>query len=186
MARRGMKTIRGAVEIDVNSRPVETLIFNYESPDRTRGWEVDSAFIWISDVLSPTAITSDVNLNLVANLATDTGSAIPGGSLTVNLRGVTDCTDNRSIAWAQKQWLARNTNDVYIPNAMSLTGCDFLVDLERIVTNELYLNAGIAQAGGGDVLNLRVCYMIVLKEISLSPTQSLLQQLKGIGQDVDN
>lgn len=178
----GMKTIRGSLEIDVGSRPVEKLVFNYESQDRTRGWMIEGAWMWISDIISPADITADTNLNLYGNLASDTGST--GSPPTQNQTTLAD--ENRNLAWFQKQFLARDAGNFYIPNSVSLTGCDFLIDFERIVTNDLYINAGALMAGGGDQEGLTVSYYIVLKEISVSPSQSLLQQLKGIGQNVDN
>lgn len=178
----GFKTIRGTVEIDFNGRPTEKLVFNYESPDRTKGWLVDSAYMWISEIQNFAGITADTNLLLYGNLATDTGStgSPPQGILT------TVATENRTIGWYQKQYLARDTQNFYIPNSVSLTGCDFLIDLERIVTNDLYINAGAFQDGGGDAVGIQISYYIVLREVDISPSQSLLQQLKGIGQNIDN
>ena len=182
MKNSGMKTIRGSLDIEFNGRPVEKLVFNYESPDRTRGWMVEGAWMWISDILSPNNVTQDTNLNLYGNLASDTGAT--GSPASANQTTLAD--ENRNLAWYQKQFLARDTQSFFIPNSVSLTGCDFLIDFERIVTNDLYINAGAIMDGGGDHLDVTISYYIVLKEVSVSPSQSLLQQLKGIGQNVDN
>ena len=175
-----MRTIRGSITVDHNARPSQELVFNYESPDRTKGWVVDGAWIWLSDVQPDELITADGNLNILANLATDTGS------LSNSANSVTDADDNRNIAWHQKQWGMKNTNDFYFPQSMGILDCNFLIDLERIVTNELYLSACILQSGGGDQLSQKLCYMIVLREVSITPNQSLIQQLKGIGQDISS
>jgi len=179
-SRNGMRTIRGSITVDHNARPSQELIFSYESPDRTRGWIVEDAWIWLSDVQPDELITADGNLNILAQLATDTGS------ITSSANSVTDCDDNRTIAWHQKQWGMKNTNDFYFPQSAGITDCAFLIDLERIVTNELYLAASVLQSGGGDQLTQKLCYMIVLREVSLTPSQSVHQQLKGIGQNVNN
>ena len=178
-SRGGIKTLRGSITVDNNARPIQELIFNYESPDRTRGWIVDGAWIWIADIRPDEVITADVNLNLVANLATDSG-------MPTDFNDVTDCDDNRNFAWHQKQWGGKNTNDFYFPQSTGITDCRFLIDLDRVVTNELYLTAGTMQSGGGDQLTQKLCYMIVLREVSLTPSQSIHQQLKGIGQDIQN
>lgn len=172
-------TIRGEMEVSPNNKPSELLVFNYESPDRTRGWIIEGAWMWISDVRSPTTLTGDSSANLVANLATDRGAGLTENQLT-------NSSENRSIGWMQKQWLGKNVQDFWIPNSVSLTGCDFLLDLDRIVTNSLFLNAYFQHSGTEDIPSLTLSYMISLREISLTPSQSLLQQLKGIGQDIDN
>ena len=179
-SRGGIKTLRGSITVDNNARPIQELIFNYESPDRTRGWLVEGAWIWLSDVQPQEILTADVNLNLIANLATDT---LPQPMVP---NDVTDCDDNRNFAWHQKQWGGKNTNDFYFPQSTGITDCRFLIDLDRVVTNELYLTAGTMQSGGGDQLTQKLCYMIVLREVSLTPSQSIHQQLKGIGQDIQN
>jgi len=178
-----LRTIRGSMIVDANARPQEKLIFNYESADRTRGWIIEDAWIWISTVNTAQPLTSDVNLSVIANLATD---EIAGG-LPLVFNTITDCDDNRQIAWHQKQWLGKDTNDFYMPTASpGLTGCDFLIDEERIVTNQLFITAGYLQSGGGDILATKLNFLVNLREVSISPSQSLMQQLKGIGQDISN
>lgn len=171
-----MKTIRGSLD-DVGTTPgVSKLIFNYESPDRTRGWIVESAWAW---VCNPFAVAgADSNGMLMANLATD--------QLTPDFRTILNPDDNRTIGWLTKQYIGKNaTQDFQVPNATSITGIDFLLDLDRIVTNDLFINAMYYDSASSSV-DLSVAYMIVLREVTLSPSQSLLQQLKGIGQNVDN
>lgn len=185
---RGVKTIRGTVTVDANSRPVESLIFNYESPDRTKGWIVEDAWAWIVDFQvaeNGGALTADVSVNVYGNLATDSGSTSSATS-PPTANATCDPDESRQIGWLQKQWAGKNTNDFYMPQSTGITDCAFLLDLERIVTNDLYINLGYQQSGGGDVLKTRLGYMIVLREVDLSPSQSLLQQLKGIGQNIDN
>jgi len=50
----------------------------------------------------------------------------------------------------------------------------------------LYVYAGIQSASGFGSSPVKINYMIALEETKLSASQSLLQQLKGIGQNVDN
>jgi len=173
-----MKTIRGSLE-NVGGMPgVSRLIFNYESPDRTRGWIVESAWAWVCNPFA--AAGADSNAMLMANLATD--------ETTPDFRTILNPDDNRSIGWLTKQYIGKNFaagQDFQVPNATSITGIDFLLDLDRIVTNDLFINAFYYDSASSSV-DTTVAYMIVLREVTLSPSQSLLQQLKGIGQNVDN
>ena len=182
---RGMKTVRGSIMVKPGGEPVQDLIFSYESQDRTRGWEIADAWIWISEVRPGYTWSSDFNVNVIANLATDSTGGFTGAAAT---NSVTDCDDNRLCAWHQKQWLGKATNDFLMPTASpGLDACNFLIDLERIVTTDLYLTAAMMQSStSGATVEHKLNYMIVLREISISPSQSLIQQLKGIGQDVEN
>lgn len=172
---RGIKTIRGTLEVN-GPLPVEKLVFSYESPDRTRGWRVDGAWLWIAN--PETTVAGSGNALLMGNLATDTYFK--------NIRTIIDPDDNRSIGWHSKQYHTQNgIIDFWYPNATDTSQSEFLLDLERIITNELYISAAVATAVSVPP-PIRVGYMIVLKEVSLSAGQSLLQQLKGVGQNIDN
>lgn len=119
---RGMKTIRGSVDVQVNENPVQKLIFNYESPDRTRGWEIQGAWIWISDVKPNYTWNSDFNGLVYASLATD--SIPPKATNKETKNAVTDPDDNRNVAWHQKQWLGKATEDILMPTASpGLSAC---------------------------------------------------------------
>ena len=63
-------------------------------------------------------------------------------------------------------------------------GTDMLIDVDRLVTNQLYLSAIAYTASGDNPGTLALSYMVVLEEVKVSNSQSLLQQLKGIGQDI--
>ena len=176
MYRPGLKTIRGTIQAENYGDVVQELVFNYESSDRSRGWVVEGAWMWIVDP-KDVNITITSNALLFGNLSTD--------SNVYAFNKLIDPDDNRSIAWYQKQYLCKNGGDLYIPNTFTVSGQDFLIDFDRIVTNDLYINACFLDENEID-LTPKIGYMIALREISISPGQSLLQQLKGIGQNVDN
>lgn len=174
-----VKTIRGTLK-DVGSLTVTDLIFNYESPDRTRGWIVEGAWTWVADPF--VTVSSDSNGMILANLATD---AMPN----LNKEDIINPDDNRSIGWNTKQYIVKNgaggAKDFVVPNAIGIADMAFLLDLDRIITNDLHINA-VYFDSASETQSVKLGYMIVLREVSLSPSQSLLQQLKGIGQNVDN
>lgn len=173
----GLKTIRGSMEINIGNIVTEELVFSYESPDRTRGWKIEGAYIWIENPI--TSVAGSGNALLLANLATD--------SYIKNVSDILDASDNRSLAWHSKQYHYQNgTFDFIYPNATDTSMSAFLIDLERIVTNELYITAGFLPSVSPSSIKQTISYMIVLREVSLTPSQSLLQQLKGIGQNIDN
>ena len=179
-------TVRGSIDTVWNSpRATESLVFNYESPDRTKGWKVTGSWIWI-DTLSQNTITANNNPAIVAALATD--SIIPAGAPGVGMDAITTADDNRLFGWTQIHYRGFDTNDYFVPHASTPASQSFLLDLDRIVTNELFMNVQCITNGGLPAGSnpVKVNYMIALEEVKISPSQSILQQLKGIGQNIDN
>ena len=172
-------TLRGSLNAFIGSKVVEELALSYESPDRTKGWKVKGAWLWI-DTLSQNTITANNNPVLAGALATD---KVP----TQDKNVFTSVDDNRLFGWTQVHYRGFDTNDYYVPHASTPSSQSFLLDLDRIVTNQLYVYA-FMQTNGGATLPapVKINYMIALEEVKVSPSQSLLQQLKGIGQDIDN
>lgn len=173
-----IKTIRGTIDECGPLGVQEKLIFNYESPDRTRGWVIQGAWAWVCNPFASAG--ADSNAMLIGNLATDTTNP--------DFRTLLNPDDNRTVGWLTKQYIGKNFGagqDFQVPNATSITGIDFLLDLDRIVTNDLYINMAYYDSASSSVTQT-VGFMIVLQEVNLTPSQSLLQQLKGIGQNVDN
>ena len=175
-------TLRGTLTSDMNSfRVSETLALSYESPDRTKGWKVTGAWLWIADVEAQNTISANNNPVLYGALSTD--------KLTqpVRISTVTSVEDNRLFGWTQVHYRGFDTQNYFVPHASVPADQSFLLDLDRIVTNELYVYAGVKTNGGVVTpFPVTINYMIALEEVKVSPSQSVLQQLKGIGQNVDN
>lgn len=171
-----IKTITGTIDL-VAQEVSNKLIFSYESPDRTRGWIIRDAWLWVADPFD-TNISADSMAMLMGNLATD--------SNTFTRSQLNDPDDNRAFAWANRQYQSRDgSNDFTVANAGSIVDNRFLIDYERIVTNDLYINAAYYAEGETD-LAPKLAFYVFMEEVNISPSQSLLQQLKGIGQDIEN
>ena len=171
-----IKTITGTIDL-VAQEVSNKLIFSYESPDRTRGWIIRDAWLWVADPFQ-SLISTDSMAMLLGNLATD--------SNTFAREKLNDPDDNRAFAWANRQYQSRDgSNDFTVANAGSIVDNRFLIDYERIVTNDLYINAAYYAEGETD-LAPKLAFYVFMEEVNISPSQSLLQQLKGIGQDIEN
>ena len=168
-------SLRGKLSIFDNAVTANHPVFDYVSPDRTRAWKVLSAYIWPVDIrLDPTA--ADGFLCLQASLATDTGK--------FNHPELNDPSENRTFACAQQTYNHRDApTDFITPNGVPLGSMWFLVDPDRMVTKDLYINAGTT-TDVDTALEREWGYMIILEEQKISPAQSLFQQIKGIGQDI--
>jgi hypothetical protein len=173
-------TIRGTFDITANDRPKRDLVFAYESPDRTKGWKITGAWQWMNP--KEDNITSNNNPALYGCLATDT---LENAVAPMETNDIQTAGDNRIVAWHQVHMRGFDTGDYFVLHAATLPESAFLLDLERIVTNDLYIYSNCLANGGGDQTDWQVNYMIALEEVTLTPSQSVLQQLKGIGQDIN-
>ena len=169
-------SLRGVIaDVDDGQLSANNLLLDYVSPDRKRAWRIDAAYMW------PVSYREDVGadgfLNLTACLATDT-------LYHPQFEGIIDPSDNRLCAWASQTYNIRDaTQDFMTPNGVPLCSMCFLIDPDTMVTKELYLN--MSTTSDADVAPSRKwAYMVILREVTVSPAESLFQQIKGMGQDI--
>ena len=150
------------------------LVFDYVSPDRRRAWRVDGAWIWPITVRGDVGIDGVVGLNAI--LSTDT--------VKINVNTISDPTDNRVFAWAQNKYNIRDAEDDFmVSDSGFLRDAQFVIDPDTLVTKELYLSC--AMTSDSSLSTEREWgYLIVLREERVSSSESLFQQIKGMGQNV--
>jgi hypothetical protein len=112
----------------------------------------------------------------------------PGGTTLTDLQTYArqyNAQDNRGIAWGQVDYQNRSatTGEFRIPFANIPFG---MIANGRRAINYLILNTMIAtessaMAAGQNQVN----YRIVMSEIKIDPTESILHQVRGMAQDVD-
>lgn len=163
------------------------LIFEYESPDRTRAWKVRRACVNIQEATG-TGGGDGRALWQCALLTDQIGhqqSIITNASSANRYQRCIGPTDNRSIAWSTTDMLLRDnvSSDWIAPHGnANPSWIELVCDAERIVTNELYiLSYGLSEGADHE---WTAAYYIELEEVKLTPSQSLFAQLKGTGQEV--
>jgi len=167
-------SLRGKLNLIDNQNTVNHSIFDYVSPDRARAWKILTAHVWPVDVVAINA--DDGFMCFQAALATDAGK--------FQSANLSDPSENRFCGWAQQTYNTRDGATNYItPNGVALHDMAMLLDPDTVVTKELYLN--ICNTSDIDSNKDRDWgYLIVLEEMRISPSESLFQQIKGMGQDV--
>lgn len=157
-----------------NQRVQDQLLFEYVSPDRTVAWKVTGAWMWPKDVEGNTS--GDHQFALTGFLSTDTIG---------NFTGM-DVTDNREFAWIYNAFYLRsdNTMEFLNPIGTSIVDQRFLVDEETVITNAIYFS-GKTLSEASQVIQREWNYLITLESMNITEQESILQQLKGIGQDID-
>ncbi len=167
-------SLRGKIEVVDMAVEANHLVFDYVSPDRAKAWKVESAWIWPITWRGDTG-TGDGVLGLHATLHTD--------QFKIQVNTMSDPTDNRSFAWAENKYNIRDAEDEFIiSDSGFLRDAQFVVDPDTLITKELYIT--MATSSDGDAVTREWGYMIVLREQKVSPSESLFQQIKGMGQDV--
>ena len=180
MAKRSKKmecktlSLRGTISLTDSRTSLDNEIFTFESPDRTTAWRITKAWFWPKTVLGNTS--GDHQFVTTAWLSTDTMSGVEE----------MDVNDNRACAWSYNGYYARgdNTDEFLVPMGSPLPEAGFIIDPNTVVTNQLFLSA-VSYAEHAQAVVREYNYMVVLESMNISPTESILQQLKGIGQDVD-
>jgi len=170
-------SLRGKFSMDDNARLNPTRLFDYVSPDRTRAWRVSRAYVWPLTVRADTG-SDEGKISASFALQTDDGSYITWND-------VGDPTENRSFAWANWFGFLRNngSDDFILPE--SIPYAEFLIDPDVLVVKELYI-AGGSTTESSTSPSRDWGYMVILEEEKLTPSQSVFQQIKGMGQDLSN
>jgi len=94
--------------------------------------------------------------------------------------------DNRTIAWNQQDIHRRDSvnKDFVIPTNAFIDTTKFLHDESRVITRDLFLNTYITTESA--TVTTRIDWYIVLEEVELNPTESVMQQIKGIAQSISS
>lgn len=170
-------SLRGKINFADNAISKNNMILDYVSPDRTRAWKIKEAYMWCIDDRAEIG-SSDGQYNVRSSLATDDiGSSVHFGDLM-------DPTDNRLCAWAhQGASIRHDAGDDFLALQSINTITPYLVDPDVIVTKELYVNFESTSSSTTSPTR-DWAYMVILEETTLSPSESVFQQIKGMGQHV--
>jgi len=192
--REGIHTLRGTIPIVLGTFTTYgesslARIFQYQSPDQTRAWRVRYAAVWLNETFTGSG-GGDTRALVSTALCTDslTQDGTPPGITSQDQarawEKVTGPEDNRTIAWSKQDYQNRDaTNgDFILPTGGNKPQAEMIADFERLVTNELWL-AVFAVTESAEV-TLDLAYYIELEQLKIKPAESVLQILKGQGQDV--
>ena len=174
-------SLRGTITIDDNAvMATPQLIFSYESPNRTKAWRITGAWVW-PHTWDAEIGAADLQGLALGTLMTDTATYTGG------VNDISNVSDNRQCAWHSAQYNLRagGTDFLTRNGAGSPDGYGFLVDEDTLIVNALYLNFGFRTESATSP-NREWNYLITMEAEKVSPWQSIFQQIKGMGQDIDN
>lgn len=171
-------SLRGTISFPDNSRAPPTRIFDYVSPDRTRAWRVTRGYFWPVGIREDTGSDADGKYLTGAALYTDDGSSVIWND-------ISNPMENRAFAWTFWAGYARENgaSDFITPECPPNGIAEFIVDPDTLIVKELWIAASNSKEGTTNPTR-EWGYMIILEEDTISPSQSVFQQIKGMGQDV--
>lgn len=192
--RNGIHTLRGMVPVNFGAPSTYgnssmERIFQYQSSDRTKGWRVRFAAVWLNETFTGTG-GGDSRAILQTSLMTDTLTAdglppdVTNQATARAWQKVMSPEDNRTIAWNVQDYHNRDaiSADFTLPTSGMRPQCEMITDFERMVTSELWFSAfAVTDASTG---TYDVAYYIELEQVKITENESVLQLIKGRAQDI--
>jgi len=169
MARRRL-TLRGVLEPlaqEILALPEQ--IFAFESAGTDRAWKVIRWSMWPSDFGESQQWTSSTYPEVHHTLYTDEG-ANPAAL---------KADENRAIGWSVWTSIIGKEMKCFSP---LFTWNE--LDPDHLVTGQLFIGSAICCHSADNALETTWSYMIEMESRKVSPTENILQTLKGRGQDV--
>jgi len=186
-----LRTLVGSYQQDTFASGVpsqkEHVIFAYEAMDQNKAWKIKEMQIWLSPLVSS---GGDTRAILYGCLSTDfLTPPASGGTGDMRIYGRQyNAGDNRGIAWSMVDYQNRDSgsHDFRVPG-QGIIPMAMIAD-DRMAVNYLILNTIIQSEGAlvspqeDSVVN----YRIIMEAKKVSPMESIVHQIRGMAQDVDN
>ena len=165
-------TLRGTIVSSDEVLLPPQLIFDYASADQTRAWKViDICFFPVStkhNALERSSMSAH-NFQLATDLGFDQYRL--------------DASENRTFAWETITLDNSVTAPVLVSAFAARTDC---VDPDHLITDQLYLSYVPETVATESTIDFEWSYMIRLEAMKISTSESILQAIKGKGQDVSS
>lgn len=172
-------SLRGTYSITDNIQGPQKLLLDYVSPDRTRAWKIIKAYVWPKDFTGTASGSTDQAGMACFTLWTDTAVTLLSNELM-------NAADNRQCAWSMQQYNTRDSLEMIFAQGRGEEMPQFTIDPDTLVTKELYLQGQFKHDGPAPQANREWNYLIILESKKVTASESLFQQIKGIGQNIDS
>tara|TARA_R100001163_G_C5057370_1_gene193875 strand:+ start:875 stop:1429 length:555 start_codon:yes stop_codon:yes gene_type:complete len=177
-------TLRGSWLQEANKVGDQHRILSYESPDRSKAWKLKDAWIFPAKVATyDVTVERDEFIQGFSLLETDIAD--------ITMDQIHSVDDNRNLAWGEHSYkLTTNTaspsNCYLFSGYQGILRNELLHDEDRIITNDLFCRISWFHSHSDDLGDIEWNYYVVLEEVEITPTEGILQQLKGIAQSIDS
>ena len=169
-------SLRGKYSLSDNSNGAGIRIFDYVSPDRQRAWKVTRAYFWPVGVREDVAGDPDARYLAQAALMTDFKKGVEWNT-------ICDPSENRSFGFGMWGGYTRENggSDFIVGDSTQIS--EFIIDPDTLITKEMWFIMSTTKEGTNNPTR-EWGYMIELEEVKVTASQSLFQQIKGMGQKI--
>ena len=172
-------SLRGVYTVTDNIQGTQKNLLDYISPDRTKAWKLVRAHVWPKDFTGTASGSTDQAGMAVFTLWTDEANVVVSNELS-------NAGDNRQCAWSMQQYNTRDSLEMIFPQGRGEELPQFTIDPDTLITKELYIQGQFKHDGPTPQANREWNYLIILESKKVTPSESLFQQIKGIGQNIDS
>jgi len=96
-----------------------------------------------------------------------------------------DSSDNREFAWLTNTYqLNQSRAQTPAVNALIPRDVQKVMDPDHVVVQELYISLGLYASSDHEAVEMDISYLVEIEEFKITPTQTILQIVKGTGQSV--
>lgn len=149
--------------------------------DLSKAWKVDGYAVWLQDYRDGAQSNDLSSLSIESFLATD-------GNITdaATVKIANSPVDNRQIGWGNTLTFLGNADKVNTTNVQATWAEHYWIDPQHLVQNDLrlFLRLGGTDVEEGNLFNVN--YIVWLKEVSVTPEESIIQNIKGRSQDLSS
>lgn len=176
-------TLRGSFDTVVNGGfpniPV-TMLEYANVLDLKKAWKVEGYAVWPVDFRAGVnAATQTASLETF--LSTDR-NIIDAANVPIQNNAI----DNRQIAWGSTLInLGAGDKSLTLQN-QAIWNESFHIDPDHLVQDELNLYCRSAASSDFEGVVRRINYIVYLREVEITPNESIIQNIKGKGQDLSS
>lgn len=178
------KTLRGLSYVELGKSNMNQSIFSYEAVDMRRGWKVTHAQAWWADPKTDMKNWNPAEYSCVRmKIQTDTIADPTSPTTTAT---ALNPSDNREIGWVTRTYQAPNYVSGVVEGPVQFPVFeDCIIDPDHVVTRELLLSFPVQGGPSSEGMFAYVAWIVHMEEISITPSESILQTIKGMAQDMN-
>lgn len=166
-------TLRGK-ELFTGRGSREVNVLTNASPNRTTAWRVMDAKIWVetAEAIGATAVVKTGSEFVISTrLQTDN----------MRTNDLLQADDNRCFGWFRSSYQVSKGASNLIHQCLYR---EETIDPDHLITDQMFQTLSYMGDNIGESSIVTVCWMITLEQVKVSPVESILQTVKGRGQDV--
>jgi len=178
-------TLRGSIDAVVNAgftQNGESILEYANVLDLKKAWKVDGYAVWpVGWRPGFLAEATTQSASIESFLATD-GNITDSATVTI----ANNARDNRQIAWGNS-YLSLGSGDksTSLKN-QTIRDQHYWIDPSHVVQNDLRLFLRLGASSDYEGQTKKINYIIYLREVELTPSESIIQNIKSQAQDLSS